>query len=400
MKYKILPLCGLALALLSATGAEAQNKAYAVTGETAGKFNWNAIREIDLSTGEVLRTIYDPSKIAGTTIRTIDGMELEKNNLHVTSNGVAAAAFDKKSNRIYFTQMRGNNLNYIDLNTENVVVVNADSRFNTGLKNTEANVITRMCIGADGFGYALTNDANQLIRFSTGTNSEVQKLGQITDAKTNGNVSIHNQCSGWGGDMIADAYGNLWVFSMSNNIFKINPKTLVAEHMGVIKGLAAGFNTNGAAVNDDGAVILSSAVLHNHYYKLNLSTFTATPLPNTKGVMNASDLASANLAYSSKQTQQQTPLLEQLRGNQFISIYPNPVTNHQLKLSLNKLPAGKYTVELSDLSGKRVQTHVMETSGTETRGFAVDAATAKGIYVLKVVNAEGTQVFTEKFILQ
>lgn len=400
MKYKVLPLCSLVVALLCGTNADAQNRAYAVTGETVGQFNWNAIREVDLTTGEVLRTVYDPSKISRTVVRTTDGGELEKNNLHVTSNGVAAAAYDKKSNRIYFTQMRGNTLNYIDLSTENVVVVNADTRFNTGSKNTEANVITRMCIGADGFGYALTNDGNQLIRFSTGKSTEVQKLGQLSDAKSNGNISIHNQCSGWGGDMIADAYGNLWVFAMSNNIFKINPKTLVAEHMGAIKGLAAGFNTNGAAVDDEGNVVLSSAVLHNHYYKLNLSTFTATPLQNNGGVFNASDLASGNLAYSAKQTQTLPSVVEQLKGNRFISIYPNPVMNHQLKLSLTKLPAGKYTVELSDLSGKRIQTNQLETTGTEIRSFSIEPSAAKGMYVLKVVNAEGTPVFTEKFVLQ
>ena len=40
---------------------------------------------------------------------------------------------------------------------------------NTALKNFqevgENDVITRMCFGSDGYGYALTNDGNHLIPF-------------------------------------------------------------------------------------------------------------------------------------------------------------------------------------------------------------------------------------------
>ena len=77
-----------------------------------------------------------------------------------------------------------------------------------------------MVIASDGYGYAMTNDATQLIRFSTGKKPAITDLGTIVDDPANKAISIHNSCSSFGGDMIADDNGNLYVFSARNNIFK------------------------------------------------------------------------------------------------------------------------------------------------------------------------------------
>src|SRR5882757_8181726 len=97
---------------------------------------------------------------------------------------------------------------------------------NTALKgldlNDEANHITRMDIAADGNGYAVTNDANHLIRFTTGKKTVITDLGNIIDAESNKGVSVHNKCTSWGGDMIADAYGKLYIISASHNVFSLD----------------------------------------------------------------------------------------------------------------------------------------------------------------------------------
>lgn len=400
MKFRVLPFaCCTLLAAFTQTASAQSKKAYAITAETKGSYVWNAIREVDLTTGKVLQNIYEPSKARGVNVQTTDGARLTQNNQYLTHSGVAAAAFDAVHNRLYFTPMKGNTLNYIDLNSGNSFVVNADISFNTGSKADEANVITRMCFGADGYGYALTNDGNNLVRFSTGQVPEIKNLGRVTDADKNGNNTIHNQCTGWGGDMIGDAYGNLWIFSMRNNIYKLNPNTLVAEYMGSIKGLPADFTVNGAAVDADGNVVISSAVLTKNYYRINLSTFEATPVANDEGVFNASDLASSNLAYSAAKTAP-TSSMPETRGNQFVSVYPNPVTNKQMNLSFNKIPAGTYTVELTDLTGKRIQTNIITTRGFETQSLAVGRNAANGMYVLKITNAKGETVYSDKLIIQ
>ncbi len=398
MKYRILPLAAL-LALSTASFAQT-DKAYAVTSETKGHYIWNVIREVDLSTGKVIRTLYAPNQAAEMRIQSTTGDKFNANNAYITSNGVAATAYDAAHNRLYFTPMRGQTLNYLDLTTGKTVVLNGDQNFNTGNKGDEANVITRMCMGADGNGYALTNDGNQLLRFTTGEKPQISKLGQLIDGKKNNGISIHNLCTSWGGDMIADAYGNLWVLTMRNNVFKVNPNTLVADHVGAIKGLPADFTTNGAAVDKEGQVVVSSSVLTKNYYRINLSTLVATAIENEDGsVFNASDLASRYVAYADAKSS--SPFaLDEVKGNQFVSVYPNPVTNAQLNVTFNKLPAGNYNVEIMDLSGKRIQSNLVATRGIETQRLVVTKGVSKGMYVLKVTNAQGETVYSDKLWIQ
>ena len=77
-----------------------------------------------------------------------------------------------------------------------------------------------MVIASDGNGYALTNDANHLIRFTTGKNPVITDLGALSDDASNANFSVHSR-KGYGGDMIADASGNLYLLTANRNVFKI-----------------------------------------------------------------------------------------------------------------------------------------------------------------------------------
>ena len=45
----------------------------------------------------------------------------------------------------------------------------------------------------------------------------ITELGNIIDAEGNA-VSIHNKCSSWGGDMVADAFGKLYVISANHQV--------------------------------------------------------------------------------------------------------------------------------------------------------------------------------------
>ena len=90
-------------------------------------------------------------------------------------------------------------ISYLDLNKPeanfttiktNVIAKPVNETF-----QSEENQITRMVIAADGYGYALTNDANHLIRFSTGRKTAVEDLGTVIDAAANKGISVHNKCT-------------------------------------------------------------------------------------------------------------------------------------------------------------------------------------------------------------
>ena len=400
MKKATLPI--LLLAALLSNNAQAQNKAYAITGESKGTYTWTAIREIDLSNGNVVKTIYSANsaqKVNYNFLNSVNRSNLPQQASSPTANGVAATAYDAKNNRLYFSQMWSNDLRFVDLNSnEMTVFVNNDEKYSTGPRVDESNVITRMAFGADGNGYALTNDGNQLIQFTTDNNPVITKLGALIDSKKNNGISVHNQCTSWGGDLIADAFGNLYLFTYRNHIFKINVATRVAEHIGTVKNLPANFTTNGAAVDENGEVFVTSATQTENYYRINLSTLEAKPVDKTEAtVYNASDLANGNLAYKNTKS---NPVLADIKLSNAISIYPNPAINKAFAVQFDKLPAGNYSIELTDANGKRIFTKTLGINGLQNEKINLPKAAATGLYFLKVTNSTGKSVYYDKLIVQ
>jgi len=402
MKKVTLPI--MLVAALFAVNAKAQtNKAYAITSETKGTYNWTAIREIDLSNGSIVRTLYSSANSSKVNYSFLHSDGLANRSLQTSSptvNGVAAAAYDAKNNRLYYTPMWGTDLRYVDLSTNEMsVVINNDTRFSTGARVDESNVITRMTIGADGNGYALTNDGNQLIQFTTDRNPVITNLGSLIDSKNNNNVSVHTQCTSWGGDLIGDAYGNLYLFTYRNYVFKINPVTRIAEYIGIIKNLPANFTTNGAAVDANGDVFITSAIVTDNYFKVNLSTLNATEIikADNEVVYNTSDLANSNLAYSAAKN---VVVSNEVNTKNNISVYPNPVVNKTFAIQFDKLPAGNYAVEISDVNGRRIVTKAINIAGIQNEKINLPRASSSGIYFIKVLNANGKSVFYDKVIVQ
>ena len=319
----------------------------------------------------------------------------------------AAAAYDKRHDKLFFATMRTGQLVWLDLRANNgtpsfytiqkTLINNVDY-------NDESLNITRMTIGADGNGYALTNDGNHLVRFTTGSKTIISDLGNLVDAESNNGISVHNKCSSWGGDIVADAFGGLYLFTASRNVFVIDPETRVATYKGTISNLSPSYTVNGAAVINDNNVMISSANTFEGFYSVNMKDLSATKL-NTQGqVYNASDLAGCNLLHQDqKQNSVGVPTLRNIEviGNRLISIYPNPVSNGQIKITFEGNASGKYKIALTDLQGRFIDSKDVYIKGSgQVENFQMRTKQASGVYMIKVTDAANKSIYSDKLVIE
>ncbi len=427
---------------------------YAVTSAEKGGRSWKEVRLINMSSGDEIRSVYnskqEPEPLnartgkpvqkkepnAGNAVQSFTitetraaqapkkivnlDQELEKaqgirveavRTIYVThslqtyqpfATNSAAMAYDKKNDRLYYTPMGINQLRYIDMKSGKIFFFE-DEAFGTvkGLHDAP-NQITRMVIASDGNGYALSNDGNHLIRFTTGKNPVITDLGALTDDAANENNSVHNR-GFYGGDMVADASKNLYLITANRRVFKIGIDSKTASYLGVINGLPAGFSTNGAMVEEGSKVIVASSENTTGYYRFDLNTLEAEKISTAGAVFNASDLANGNLAFAKTKKKKNNAAQpepakpeevritgmteEKIERPGRINIFPNPVVaGESLRLSFAEQPEGKYQVQLLDLSGRVIRTQEFNiNSKSQLAEFAVPQI-AKGSYLLRVTN--------------
>jgi hypothetical protein len=351
----------------------------------------------------------------------------------------AALAYDKKHDRLYYTPMGINELRYLDMKSKTTKVFYFEGESFGALQGRHdvPNQVTRMVIGSDGKGYALTNNADHLIRFETDKKPEMKDLGALIDDPSNGKYTVHSS-SNYGGDLIADAQGNLWLIGANRRVYKIDMKTQVATFKGSIQGLPGGFSTNGACVEKDGGenIIVCSSTSTQGYFRVNLNTLQAEKASSAETVFNASDLANEYLAFSKKKkkdepkeevvvldketpaedpaitnnntTKPEVPATEMQRGTNstitsegLISVYPNPVTNFVTRIAFKNHPNGKYQVQVMDVTGKVISnTPVTIGSRLQVEELRLPQSLAKGSYMIKVMNFENKIVGVNPIIVQ
>ena len=402
--------------ILAANLAFAQdNFAYAITDVQEQKFNWSFLRKLDLNTGVYSNillngtdqgiTAYDAATRKQMNSPMIDARYGQLANA-AFGTGVAAIAFDKKNDRLYYTPMFVDQLRYVDLKTMKVYYLNNEALTGKPLKSSDqGNVVTRMVIASDGNGYAMTNDATQLLQFTTGKKPTIVDLGTIVDDQSNQNISIHNSCSSYGGDMIADDNGNLYVISARNNVFRIDLSTRIAKHLGTISNLPLNFTVNGAAVMADNKILLASATAVGTYYRLDIKSLVAAPFILENGALQSSDLANSNLLISGNHSN--LTELEALKTKPInldenkIGVFPNPVTNNQFVVQFGQLEPGTYTLQLTDATGRQVLQQTVTITGiNQSQLVKINSTSSRSIYQVKLLNAANKSVYTSKLIVQ
>lgn len=390
--------------------------AYAITDLQPNSANWSFLRKLNLQNGE-----YSQVLLQGNDVNAVSYDAGSKKQAAPMTDarfgqwvnapfgtGVAAMALDKRNNRLYYTPMFVDQLRYIDLKTMKVFFVSDLALTGKPVKSSDqGNIVTRMVIASDGNGYAMTNDAMQLIRFSTGKKTSIADLGAIVDDPANKQISIHNSCSSYGGDMIADDDGNLYVFTARNNVFKINIESKMASYLGVIKGLPNGFTVNGAAVNHENRVLVASAAMNaGSYFTVDMKSLEAAPYAIAGTVWQSSDLANSNLLVSGNKKGSEP--MELMRAQPAdaadagkVSIFPNPVRDNQFVMRFGQLEPGAYTIQVTDVTGRQVlQQSVNVNTEMQVQKIKLDASSAKGVYLVKVLDVSNRTAFSTKIVVQ
>lgn len=188
----------------------------------------------------------------------------------------SALAYDKNTNRIYFVNNYTNglqDLSYIDLNASPVcarrfVGYPLETNLSSGWN------INRMSFCSDGFGYAITQNGRDIIRFSINTTTgapDIVRLGALINDANNG---ANNILAESGGDIFGDGSGNLYLIANSSSLYKINPNTRVATFLGTVSPFPG--TSNSMAVDPAGNVYIGGA--YRNVYNVNLASMAGVSI--------------------------------------------------------------------------------------------------------------------------
>lgn len=407
MKGKL--LLTASLFSLSITSFAQDARTYAITGKPGNPYLWSDILQVDAASGRVIKTLFESNKTTFKMLSADNAVERVQVP-NPTGYGVAACALDARHNRLYFAPMHFADIRYLDLKKDepeftvvkrNILPLAAGQAY-----LPEESHLTRMVIAADGYGYALTNDAQHLIRFTTGKKPVVEDLGPVTDAESNKGFSVHNKCTGWGGDMLADAFGKLIIISANHHVYSLDVNTKLATYTGTITGLPAAYTTNSAVVNDQGEIIVNSANVFEGLYKLNFKDLKAVKLETKEAAFNAADMANGNLLLQKEKDASVKFDLSQsvLPGFDAAGdarVFPNPVSGDRFNVLFNGQQPGRYTIIFSDLAGRPLQSKVVTIAGgKQVENITLARKISRGTYFVKVVDANRQLAFSERVVLQ
>jgi hypothetical protein len=205
--------------------------------------------------------------------------------------------------------------------------------------------------------------------------------------------------------MLADAFGNLIIISANHNVFTVDAKTKITTFTGTITGLPANFTTNGAVVDADGAIIVSSANVFEGLFKVNYTDLKATKIESSEVAFNASDLANGNMLLQ-KEADAKTKfdvsksVLPQFVAPVDAKVFPNPVTADQFNVSFEGNATGKYTIVFADLAGRPLQSKVVSVKGNQIETVKLTSKMPKGMYLVNVFGENKKLAFSQRIIVQ
>jgi len=405
--------------------AQVSKKTFLISAGSSAPLTYNHITSIDVNAGKALDDMFDTKKKY--SIRNNGYTSYQKcddknqptgaDTLKLpVGGGVACLAFDAQSNRLFYVPLQLSELRYMDLKESEPSFTCLSNQSINLLHNVNdvAGQITRMAIGGDGVGYALSNDGEHLIKFTTQGTPVIQDLGVLIDNPQN-QVLVRSSCTSWGGDMVCAADGSLYLIALHNHIFHISLPSKKCDYVGMIKNLPAEFTSNGASVDENGDLLISCGMTYGKnfspIYKVKWPSLEATAVDthNISGLGNIADMASSNLLFQKAAVKNNettsvsfAEALETDNNIPNISVFPNPVSHGKFQIrTSNMKEKGEYSVILLDVNGKAIMQAKMNlTTKTNTNSFTFPAQHAKGVYFVQVVDTFNRTIYSQQLIVE
>lgn len=344
----------------------------AVTGLTKGKIEFRDFRKIDLNNMNSQNVLV--SKTDNITLISDEGKTCN-------CSKYIAAMTTTETGDLFFIPMTQSRLMSISASKKGTFTNIEKSALDT--KN-QATYFARMTTTPDGFMYALNNNGTELLKITP--NGTIQNLGAV-DSFITQMKNLGNETMAYGGDMISDAFGNLFVISAAGNIFKLNPNNLNTSFVGKIKGLPEKYTVNGAAVDQEGNVVLGTTSEFG-FYHLDFDSLEAKFVANYDFPIY--DLASTNFL---KQN-----MADDLMSSSY-SLYPTIVKNNELNIVSKSNDSNILNVSVWSLNNKQVYSNTVSVKAIGDFKVNLNGALQPGIYVLKASNQDGIEVINTKFTL-
>jgi hypothetical protein len=389
-KRRFFGLIGLGLLIhFNSVRAQSDHFAYVITAENKGGNSWIALRTLDTRTGAY----------SGVLLNLRD----HEQQLATPDSSVAAIAYDRKANRLYYAPMNIDQLRFIDLNTMNIFAVPGQYFSKTGkYEFMNAGPINRMVIAPNDFGYTITNDGTHLLRFTTHGSPVLTDLGDLIDDPQNKEMTIHSICSNSGGDLVADDAGHLILVTGSNKVFRVDLATRITTYLSTISDLPQKFTTSGAAVTDDGKqIIVSSSTYPDGNFFVNPDTWMASAAPITNDLFESADLANSNILITKTGVNAEIFIGKNPDNLNRIRIFPNPVLDDLVSIQFNKLPPGNYTIQLANAVGKTlVEQKAIISQAAQTESLHLAHYTAQGFYYVRILDEKNNIVSIQKLVVE
>lgn len=294
---------------------------------------------------------------------------------------VVGLTYDTKNQKILYVGMHSADIFSYDMNNRQQIRIYASGKAHSRCAVGEQ--FSRMATASNGISYALNNNSSQLIEIQPMNHSfAVRELGALS-----ADFKIDNP-KFYGGDLIADNAGNLYLISAYSQVLKINPKSMKAEFVGAISGIESGFTTNGSAVLSDGQILMANSQ-GKGFYTVNFDNLKAVKVNADYG-KPVYDLASPYFLKNAEVA---------AVANNFVSVYPTKVTERQITVSVNNKIDGMGQVIVYDMAGNELITSKINLADVLNSKTLTLNNLSPGNYFIKVVDFQGNELINEKFIL-
>ncbi|NIF07644.1 T9SS type A sorting domain-containing protein [Chryseobacterium sp. Tr-659] len=386
MKKHLFPL----FLLLFGVNAQAQQDFFAITGKETQSITFNDFRAIDAVTGTSGEKILTADSSVKVFSQNRKGVIAEDRNSLSNSQAVtmAALAYDSSHNTLVYMPMFSSNIYVLNPQTKEITLVE-----NNVARVTSCDInshITRMTTGYNGNIYAVNNSGTQFLEISKkGGQYVVNDLGIIKDDASNRKNSFTAIETGFGGDMIADAEHNFYIFAASGNVFKILTKDLKAKYIGKIAGIPDNYSVNGSAVNGQGKVVIGTAK-GGSMYEVDLTTLQARELPGEKG-LHIYDLASKYFVNDRASS---------VNTGANLDIYPTRVDEHYINVNVNnKSVKGNIKLNVFDMSGKSVMNQNLSVKDGSLDQKIDLKSLVNGAYIVSIADESGKVILSKKILV-